>query len=616
MAAHARAGQRPRRRRAPALIALALAAPLIAAALLLATSALWLGPALQHFVQSRTQRQLDVRSVRLGLTRALEPTVRLRGLRIANAPWADARPFVTADEVRFTFAWRSLSERRIVVSRLELDRAQVDLERQADGLRNWRLSNPDDRGPGRIKVVALDARDSRIRFVHRGIDVELDTAIAVLPVARTTPQAAGLPLTKRLDLSGRSAGQAFAGRFDVSDVLTFVESGASFAVQGEATSGRTRLQLDGRLADLATPGEIDARVALSGASLDELGVALRRPLPQSRAYRLQAHLRRAGVRTALTGIDARIGQTDLAGDAVHIVDARGTDDERSRYEAHLRSRSADWADFATMRPAGAGDAGAFDFASLQRVEARATLAIDALATPWPLHLRDLRLDATLAQGVLRLAPARLASAGGTIAGRATFDTRRDPPAAELAVDIDGLRLDRLLASQPENARVAGALRGHVELHAAGRTRAELLRSLDGRATASAAGASISSALDARLALNGGRMLRTLLEGAEQVPVRCIASDWRVHRGSLQAARLVMETDRVMLVGSGRIDLTDRSLALRFTPHRKQTALLALQRSIRVTGPFDNTKLALDEPQPLQPADGCLPTAHAAAAARE
>lgn len=76
----------------------------------------------------------------------------------------------------------------------------MHLERQADGLRNWRLIHPDERGPQRIKVLAVDATRSKVRVVHRGIELDVDTRVSALEPAQALPTHPELPLKKWLVL--------------------------------------------------------------------------------------------------------------------------------------------------------------------------------------------------------------------------------------------------------------------------------------------------------------------------------------------------------------------------------------------------------------------------------
>lgn len=563
--------------------------------------ATWLRPLVQHHVQARSQRHVHFDELRFGLSRELLPTVRFRGLRIENAPWADRRPMVAAGEVRFTFAWRTLTGEKIIVKRLELADAQIDLEHREDGLRNWRLTRPDDRGPGKIRVQTLDAQRSSLRFVHGGRDLEIDSTIAALERPSIVGGHEGLPLTKRLVVQGTRGGQRFDAALQVSDVLTFLDSATPFAVRGDASSLRARLHVEGSVADLADMDAVDAQVALTGASLAELNALFKATLPASRPFSLESQVRKTGPRTEFSKLAATLGRSDVAGELTHV---RTGDEARRVIDARLGSKTIDLADLPLSTPS-RGDDGAVDVEGLKSADVKLAWTVERLKTPWPLPVRHARLNGGLSGGMLKVDSLRFDSAGGTVAAAATLDANRTPPHAALKADLDGIRLEQLLPPQADNDRVAGAIGAHAELQASGATRRALLRNLSGTITAATSHASMSNRLDARLALNGGRVLRTMLEGPEQVPVRCSALELRVREGIGRVERLVIETDRMKLVGAGQLDLPKQSVALMLTPQRKQTALLALQRSIRVDGPFGATHVTLDSQSPALAAASCL-----------
>lgn len=562
--------------------------------------ATWLRPLVQHHVQARSQRHVHFDELQFGLSRDLQPTARFRGLHIDNAPWADRRPMVVAGEVRFTFAWQSLAGKHIIVKRLELVDAQVDLERRADGLRNWRLMQPDDRGPGKIRVQTLDARRSSLRFVHGEHDLEIDSSIAALGAPVTIPGHEGLPLTKRLAIRGTRGGQRFDATLQVSDVLSFLDSDMPFAVRGDVSSLRARLHVEGRVADLVELDDVDARVALSGASLAELNPLLKAALPASRPFSIESQVRKAGSRTAFGKVVATLGRSDATGELTHV---RADDAAQRVVDARLDSKSIDFSDLPLTLSQ--GDGGPVDVDVLKRVDVKLAWTVEHLKAPWPLRARRARLKGALAGGVLKVESLRLDTAGGAVAMAGTFDVNRTPPRAALKADLDGIHVDQLLPAQAEDNRVAGTIGAHAELQANGASRRALLQSLTGTITAATSHASMSSRLDARLALNGGRLLRTMLEGPEQTPVRCAELELRMREGVGRVERLVVETDRLRLIGSGRIDLLQQSMALTLTPQRKQAALLALQRSIRVAGPLGDTRVTLDAANLPRAAASCL-----------
>src|SRR5688572_18148589 len=113
----------------------------------------WLRGSVERYYSKDSGRAVRIGHLDLESGFSLVPTVRLRDVHVENAPWASPRPFVTAREVAVTFSLKSIWQRRPVISRIVLVDADVDLERSADGLRNWRLRRPDRRGPGQTRVL-------------------------------------------------------------------------------------------------------------------------------------------------------------------------------------------------------------------------------------------------------------------------------------------------------------------------------------------------------------------------------------------------------------------------------------------------------------------------------
>ena len=60
----------------------------------------WLRGPLERYLSEKSRR--EVRIADLHVTLGREPTIRLRGVYIENAPWADRRPMAVAREASFT----------------------------------------------------------------------------------------------------------------------------------------------------------------------------------------------------------------------------------------------------------------------------------------------------------------------------------------------------------------------------------------------------------------------------------------------------------------------------------------------------------------------------------
>jgi len=103
------------------------------------------------------------------------------------------------------------------------------------------------------------------------------------------------------------------------------------------------------------------------------------------------------------------------------------------------------------------------------------------------------------------------------------------------------------------------------------------------------GGTISSLLDAKMGLQGGRVVRSMLTGAEPMPLRCAAVVLDVDRGIAKIRSLVVDSERTRTTGSGAIDVGKEAVDIVLTPEAKQPGLFVLDRSIHLHGPLREPK---------------------------
>jgi hypothetical protein len=601
----------------------------VAAALLLvvvASHPWWLGPAASRYFTSTAGRSVHFDSVRLGLASTGAPLVRLRGVRIANAPWADTtRPFAVFEEVEFEFTGRR-DEGRWVVARIGLKNGEVHLERRPDGRRNWRLRDPENRGPGRFWFLVLEAERTALTFTHPGVDLVLR--------ARSRPNDApaevggqGPALPNRVDFEGTFRRVDFRGSTATDKGISLLKSGRWFPFRGHAEVEGVRIELDGRAADLVREPRLDARMSMHGKSLATLGPWIGDRHSGPRAFRAGGRLTFAPGRLALAGGTAKVGATDLAGD----VEWSRTE-QRHAVRADLRSESADLADLAWLAGRAPAASRAASAARPALVAASAIPAPPASAPPgagraaaWDaslsyaarrLHVAEVKvvqslaLKATLARSRLDVSSFDLGVAGGHVTGQAGVDLAAAIPAGEARLAWRGVRLESLLPAQDEARRVAGVLQGRATLAATGNSADGLLASASGNATLRLRDGAIASMLDAKMGLQAGKVVRTMLTGNEPLPLPCAAAVLDLAAGKARIRSLVLDSANTRTLGSGSIDLRQRTLDLVLTPDAKRPGLLDLGRSIRLSGRIDKPERALVDRVEL-PAQGPCAAADAA-----
>ena len=570
----------------------------------------WCRPLIRHYVMSRSQRSVDFDDMQVHFRDGLDPTIELRGLTIQNAPWAATKaPFMHAGRIALTVSWRTLGSDMIVISLIELDDAQVDMERRADGIRNWRITRPDDTGPARVRVLALEARNSRVHLIHGGLGLELDASTTPLAAPEPFEGHPELPLTQKLLFNGRFRDDSFDGFARASDVLRFGDTPRMFSFTAQARSGALQLVASGLTSDAHALGDFDCDVKVSAAGTGDY-----KPLPAAlarlRPLEAQGHVAKAGDRWTGTAVRVRAGRQSTAIVDVTFTGSIKSATPRRTLKATLRDAVIDLDDVLPTRGKAADAHAASGHApSTQPLPLDRLRALDA-----DVDLRRMRFvgterggvqgvrgHATLAAGVLRLQALDVALADGHVTGALQVDASRSP--ADVAIDLRarGLRVDELSTKLAANGVLDGAVDGRALVKTRGDSARALLADASGSISLSLAdGASVSKRLDAKLGLNGGEWLRTLFDKSARVPVQCASMTLTLDHGVATTRHVVFETPDSALAARGSADLVDETVDVTLTPAHKKLALLALDKSIHAQGSWHDVKVA------LAPASGDAP----------
>ena len=575
---------------------------------LLAADWNWARPALVHYLRHTSGREVRIDDLQVRLDATWQPVVTLRGVHVANAPWAGPQPFAVAEEASFTFDWKSLLARQRVVTEMRLVGADVVLQRQADGLRNWRLTRPEDRGGARMRIQRLRSERSTLQLVHQGVGLTLQ--VASTPLASSQGR-----YTQQVQARGDYRGTAFTASTVAGPVVSLLDTGEFFALRGEARAGDTRLQADGRVADLLQLAALDARVVVQGESLAQLERFLPRPAwPASKPFRFEGRVVRHGDDWSSDDAQLRLGRSDLAGRARYSRPDHGADG-RHRLTGQLTSRLLRLDDLPTWPAPAARLASA---PGPTRVLPRAQLPLDGVRRfdgHLELHVaalqgaalppaRALQARLTLARGQLDLTLVHAEWAGATWRGEATLDAREPTPTVRLDLRTHGLRLQELWPTLRQRPGVQWpALHGRVDLHGQGASPAAWLADASGRLDVWLTGGSLSRRLDARLGLDAGGMLRALFSGDQPVPIRCGALSIAFANGRGRTRELVLQTDRTHIAGEGSVRLDEETWALVLTPQSPERpsaakAPGALPASVLVQGTFQGFRHRLAEHTPL------------------
>ena len=293
----------------------------------------------------------------------------------------------------------------------------------------------------------------------------------------------------------------------------------------------------------------------------------------------------------------------------------------------------------------------FDLPSLQGMEADVKVALDELdlGSDALAPLREVRTQIHLQGGVLQLRALQAVAAGGRFAGSTQLDARAEPARWALDLRFDGIdvagwlrglrtaegrstaprdtqtaalqrqrqqqlqqgrqgqaldegRLQGEGAQQAAKAAVAkpvqsylsGTLTGHAQLAGAGRSVAEILATLDGRAQLMLRQGTLSHLATEALGLDVAEALGVMIRGDRPLPLRCARLDLVAKDGLLQTRRALLDNADTTIRLGGRIDLRQESLALQMQARPKDVSPLSLRTPVIVGGTLAAPQVGVDK----------------------
>jgi AsmA family protein len=567
------------------------------------------GP-LNRFVSERTGRDFAV-------TRKLDvkvgPTTRILadGIEFANPNWAQDKHLVKAEsaEVRIRL-WPWLAQRRLELPLVVLRKPQLGLQLEPDGRRSWALGR-DTRDAGNVPHIgALVIDHGSLHFVAtgQGADIRSEFSIDGPMAGPHVEEQALQALPLRFSARGTWQDQPFRADGRTGNVLYLSSPGREpFPIEVNAAAGATRLMARGAVASLRTLDGARADVDLQGRNLADLYKLLGVVLPETPSYSVRGHVSKSGEVWQVRNLAGRLGNSDLSGEL-------SLDRERDvpQLAGHLMSKWLDFNDLAPLvgmedKPRGPAaesrqsfsgakaarpprDPGrkvlpqtALDLARLKAMNADVSYTAARVTNVRQFPLERVAVRARLKDGVLRLDPMNLGMAGGTLTGRLRIDSHAKPAVGEAHLNARSMELNKLMRNEQLIKSSFGKIHGDFDLSGRGNSAAQILGSASGSVSLLMGPGQISNLLLELAGLDGGEILKFLLGGDRNVPVRCAATAFDVSKGVMTSRAVVLDTADTVIWGDGHVNFASEALDLYFRPYPKDASILSLRAPIKVQG---------------------------------
>lgn len=564
------------------------------------------------------------------------PQLAAARLFVANAPTFNTPHLIEAEKLQVSWRWADLWSRAPhapwPLRQLTAQRLDAHLVRLSDGQTNWqpRAEAQTQKGPMQKEASVLPVATRHLALGSGQLswrDDVLQTRVAAQFMLRDDANA---PDAFQGRASGTWQGQPLALEAASGNVQALVGSTGNeqplvpVFVQGRW--GQTEARFRGIAGDMLDGASLNGSLLVRGPSLARLGELLGITLPDTPAYGLAGALRHRGDVWELDAADARIGRSRLA---ASLALQRGI--ARPQLTGRVNARLLRLQDLGPAIGASApadvaGPAGVldpsevvapvaglqrtraaspvagrvlpdrrFDLPSLRVMNADVTLEVERLETSTDdgvEPLTALHTAIVLEDGVLTLGDLRATVAGGQLSGRTSLDATQPGRAARWDADLrmKGVRVERWVNGlrqaadgRSDTRLLSGALDLRIDVRGDGQSTADILSSLDGRASARLRDGRFSHLLIEAAGLDIAQALGVWVRGDRMLPLRCARVDASMTDGVAALLRADVDTDDSLMRLTGRVDLRDETLALRAHVRPKDFSPLSLRAPIVVGG---------------------------------
>ena len=416
-------------------------------------------------------------------------------------------------------------------------------------------------------------------------------------------------------LSGNYNGAPVTGGGKAGAVLSVTNQTTPFPIQADMRSGATRITIDGTATRPAQLAAIDVQLTLAGRSMARLYEFTGVLLPETPAFSTSGHLTgtidRNSSQWTYDQFKGKVGSSDISGKLAYR-----TGKPRGFLSGNVESKLLKFSDLgplvgadsdASKKERGVTDTQPsgkvlpveqFRTERWKTIDADVKYSAGQILRNEALPLSKLNTHVVMNNGVLMLDPLDFGLAGGDLSSTIRLDGSgsdgKQAIKATMKVAARRIVIKQLFPTVDSMQATVGEINGDAQLSAAGNSVASLLGDSNGEVKTLIAHGSISKLLLEEMGLNVGNIVLTKVTGDKQVKLNCMAADFRVDNGLMNASRFVVDTDEALIDVDGSINLKNEELDLILHPQTKGLRLLSLRAPLYVKGPFSKPKVSVDK----------------------
>lgn len=475
----------------------------------------WFKPALQGYLVQKSHRIVTIGELDVDFSGLLNPTIKFKDLYIQNASWSNEDPLIVAKEISFTLnGLQLLMNKKGKSVDISMKDAKVNLESLSNGLRNWRITDPNYRGVGKYTLLSLNVQRSTIRFNSR--DANLDVTGSVSP--NSNP--AELPC--KIQFMGKYGEFPFNGLAYTPTLVTFQNTKKTFPINAYVKEGINKFEINGQIGDAYRNAIIDADIKLSGNLLSLFNFFKHQELLGDDFINLAMHVNKQSNTYQLERLEGDIYATDFWGqltyiddmrkpqltgnlsiDALNLHNFRGFNNKLKFFNTNHSERLQPTTAFIASPQDKVKEVIFKDY--FKKSQINLGVQIKKIADIPAFALSNLNMHINVLNGELILDPLNAYLNGGNLKAKGSLKFDLGIPTLDTEMTIHNLQIGTLLRSSNLYRKVSAPLEVRLNLSAAGNSISDMTNNIFGKVGFYLAAGKISNKLDATLGMDIGKL---------------------------------------------------------------------------------------------------------------
>lgn len=533
------------------------------------------------------------------------PRLTAEDIQLSNPDWTKTGPqMVQLTQVTFSISPLPLLAKKLVVPELEADGLVLAVERDATR-NNWTFKKQDDTpSEWDFNLEHLILRQAQVHYLDQTIKLDMHANVNTIP--DNNPQGYGLEF--KLDGSYNKAPITGGGKAGA--ILSLENPDTVYPLLVDARLGKNAVTVEGKITKPTAVTAIDVKLSLAGASMANLYPLTGVLLPDTPPYATKGHLigklnQPGGDDWVYENFTGKVGESDIAGTLEYLRKQprpllRGKIvSEQLRLEdlgaAVKADSNADKANrgAAQVQPSDKVlPAEKFDTKSWGVLDADVDFIGKKIIRDASLPITDMHASLHMDNAVLKLTPLNFGVAGGNMTSNITLDGNAKPIKAEIKMAARHLKIKQLFPTLTSMQASFGEVNGDISLSGTGDSVATLLGSSNGEVRAVVSRGSVSKFILEAAGLNIANAAFVKVFGDKQVEMNCLASDFAVTNGSMDARSFVLDTSDAVVNITGNINLANEVLALDVRPKSKGVRIFSLRSPLYAKGTFKHPDIGL------------------------